>query len=484
MRPLEHPSVDGRLSSTSDGLVWPAPVTDSDILWLEPEPEPAALPVAVSHESPASPSRISIAQLLATGAAIEWHDAVAIVSQLANHVVPDRKRPPSSALPPIDAIYLDVEGRVDASLDRRGSESLAAGFGRVLQALLQDKPTPANLRLLAWRATSESGTSMTLDEIVAELARWERPGRDSKLKDLYARALAAGPLPAAVPQPPPVEVVRPVAEPPRIVDAAPAPVAAPVPAPSAASRALSVLRSKQPLALVAAGALMCMTAGGAAVWLLVRPSSEPPPATTVESDAPPVTSPADIDLPPMDRPVVTSKSRRGTPSSRASVPRATRGAESPRNRDRALQATPNIPSTQIASLSSPATPRLVRPAPEIGGVPSSLIAPQALPPPPPDMHVYRSGDAGIVEPILVKPYLPLRPNPDIPDSALGVLEVVVDARGQVESVHLRSPANRYREKWWLFTAKEWRFEPAKKNGTPVRFLKRILLTDLNILEPQ
>jgi hypothetical protein len=98
--------------------------------------------------------------------------------------------------------------------------------------------------------------------------------------------------------------------------------------------------------------------------------------------------------------------------------------------------------------------------------------------------VYTSADAGVTEAILVKPYLPLRPHPDIPDTALGVLEVVVDARGLVESVHLRSPANRYREKWWLFTAKDWRFEPARKNGTPVRSLKRILLTDLNIAEPQ
>jgi len=67
---------------------------------------------------------------------------------------------------------------------------------------------------------------------------------------------------------------------------------------------------------------------------------------------------------------------------------------------------------------------------------------------------------------------------------LGVLELVVDERGAVESVHLNSPANRYRERWWVFAAKQWQFQPASKNGKAVRFLKRILLTDLNVLEPQ
>ena len=54
----------------------------------------------------------------------------------------------------------------------------------------------------------------------------------------------------------------------------------------------------------------------------------------------------------------------------------------------------------------------------------------------------------------------------------------------METVHLRSPGNRYRERWWVFAAKQWVFQPALKDGKPVRFLKRIPLTDLNMLEPQ
>jgi hypothetical protein len=158
----------------------------------------------------------------------------------------------------------------------------------------------------------------------------------------------------------------------------------------------------------------------------------------------------------------TTEERAEIPAGRAAATpgsSATRGMTGP-------STTTSPPSDSIANL--PASARL-------SPSPSAMI---------PDERLYKSGDPGITDAILVRPYLPPKAQAGIPDTALGVLEVVVDARGLVESVHLKSPANRYREKWWLFTAKDWRFEPARKNGTPVRFLKRILLTDLNITEPQ
>ena len=98
--------------------------------------------------------------------------------------------------------------------------------------------------------------------------------------------------------------------------------------------------------------------------------------------------------------------------------------------------------------------------------------------------VFSSDDAGVSEPILVRPYLPPKAPVGTPSELLGVLEVLIDTHGAVETVHLRSPDNRYRERWWVFAAKQWEFQPALKDGKPVRFLKRIPLTDLNVLEPQ
>ena len=93
-------------------------------------------------------------------------------------------------------------------------------------------------------------------------------------------------------------------------------------------------------------------------------------------------------------------------------------------------------------------------------------------------------DDAIVEPVLIRPYLPIQAPPGTPLDSLGVLELWINTHGNVESVHLKSPGNRYRERWWVFTAKSWQFQPATKNGKPIRFLKRIPLTDLNVLEPQ
>src|SRR6476620_11852933 len=112
MRPTEqHSRVDG-VEPSDDGLVWPLPAAENDILWLEPEPDPRGAPVAdpqlaaapVASSSPStsagaathlpvaaapaivpreSGASFTLAQLVAAGVSMEWHDAVAIVSQLA-----------------------------------------------------------------------------------------------------------------------------------------------------------------------------------------------------------------------------------------------------------------------------------------------------------------------------------------------------------------------------------------------------------------
>jgi hypothetical protein len=148
-----------------------------------------------------------------------------------------------------------------------------------------------------------------------------------------------------------------------------------------------------------------------------------------------------------------------------------------------------------ASLAAPTTSVLASPVATTAGPRDATSAAGPVVPPaspnasrapaaPNSGPIYRLGDRGVSEPVLVKPYLPLKPRTDIPETALGVLELLVDTNGRVESVHLRSPHNRYREKWWLFSAKEWQFTPAMREGKPVRYLKRILLTDLNLAEPQ
>ena len=64
----------------------------------------------------------------------------------------------------------------------------------------------------------------------------------------------------------------------------------------------------------------------------------------------------------------------------------------------------------------------------------------------------------------------------------GMLEVVVDEKGAVESVRLAEPVWPMYDAQLLHAAKGWRYEPALKDGKPVKF-KKILSINVNFGAP-
>jgi hypothetical protein len=140
----------------------------------------------------------------------------------------------------------------------------------------------------------------------------------------------------------------------------------------------------------------------------------------------------DIDLPVADRPAGRAAARSQRGAAEPDRPRTQRGTGAVQNPQRSTPLESASSASSRSASSSASTPNKFANA-SARSVPLTTIPPAA------DMHLYKSGDPGVIEPVLVKPYLPVRPRPDIPDSALGVLELVVDARGLVESVHLKSP---------------------------------------------
>jgi hypothetical protein len=449
-------------SAASDALVWPPPVDDLDILWLDeaasrPVGDTAAPPAILDDAAPhpiavaALPDRsVAMSRLRSAGVTVEWHDAVALVQQLVDQLAPDRSRPPAGSIPPLDAIRIEPSGRLQVTLNPPG-EPFVKGLGKLLNELLQSNPAPANLRLLAWQAASDSAAPLRLEEFGRQLAGWERPGRPTALVALHARAASApseiaGPALPAEPLPMSPPGIR-AADPP----------AAPSPDPSA--HALAAARRKRIIASVSAAACVTLLAAGAGVYSMSQNAAAP--VVSSESVG------SDIELPRM-----SARLRRLQSS--AAISRTSRST-SPQRLNHAGPGSPAVEPRDAR-----AGTRLERPR----TAPLELFAAEAAPVVSRQPSIFTNDDATIVEPELIRPYLPLRAHPGTPPDALGVLELVIDTRGLVESVHLTSPDNRYRERWWVFSAKNWQFRPAMQNGKPVRFLKRIPLTDLNMMEPQ
>lgn len=87
-------------------------------------------------------------------------------------------------------------------------------------------------------------------------------------------------------------------------------------------------------------------------------------------------------------------------------------------------------------------------------------------------RVYTAADEDVTEPVSLA-QLPPRITQGTAPELIGVLELLIDSRGSVESAHLVGADQHFRDRWLVSAAKAWRFEPATRNGQPVRFLKRL-----------
>jgi hypothetical protein len=445
----------------------PAP-TGASGLWRADASAPLQAGVsALSRPAPSVPSRadasVSLARLMSSAVSIEWHHAVAVVQQLIDQLAPDRSYPPAGSVPPIEAIRLDPSGRLRVELGP-AEEPFARGLGRVLARLLESNPAPASLRLLALDAASESAAPMAFDDLARQIAGWERPGRAAALSALYAQALAAadgGPFPVA-PAPP---IVEPAARP--AVDAA------------FPKRLVETLRRNRAIVHIAAAVCLATLLAAFGVYSMFGPNPAPvvDTATAPESTPSPTSSAAsqDVDL------KSAGVRRTGRPAN-ADAAVVTSGQAAPeRVADLIADEIAAVPVDAKPDAKPDARPDVI---PSVSLETRFINAPALIASTIREPWVFTSDDVGVSEPILVRPYLPPAPRVGTPSDVLGLLEVLVDTNGAVETVHLRSPGNRYRDRWWLFAAKQWEFQPALKNGTPVKFLKRIPLTDLNVLEPQ
>jgi hypothetical protein len=87
-------------------------------------------------------------------------------------------------------------------------------------------------------------------------------------------------------------------------------------------------------------------------------------------------------------------------------------------------------------------------------------------------RVYNTGEAQVVPPVMLRQELPPLPR-DLVFHRQGVLEVIINEAGTVETATMRSPIDPRYDSMVITATRQWRYHPATVGGTPVKFRKII-----------
>ena len=93
-------------------------------------------------------------------------------------------------------------------------------------------------------------------------------------------------------------------------------------------------------------------------------------------------------------------------------------------------------------------------------------------------RTYGSGDLDVTAPLAIRQQIPGIPADVINKivNQLGILEVVVERDGTVSNATMRRSVHPLYDAILVKAARAWRYQPAVKGGTPVRYLKVVALT--------
>jgi hypothetical protein len=106
-------------------------------------------------------------------------------------------------------------------------------------------------------------------------------------------------------------------------------------------------------------------------------------------------------------------------------------------------------------------------APPVAAAPAPPIA--TLPAP---LKIYSGADAGVTPPAILRQDLPALPR-EVAPRGVGVLEVVINETGVVESANMRSPINPRYDMLVIGSTRRWKYQPATLKGEPVKYRKFI-----------
>jgi TonB family protein len=367
--------------------------------------------------------------------ALHWHEAVAVVAETAAMLLARGL----TTVPETSSVILAPDGTLHLLNEGPPGAAPAPRLGGMLDALLSSTPCPPELRKLTDESMADPPAYATIEAFANALAFFERPGRHELLAAVGARSSEVQLEARANTELEHLEArARNV---PRTAERVPEQT------PSHRTRNRVVL-------LVAGSVLLLGIVAGALVGLRATGSSS---ATITERVRARVDRIAQRGLEAVG--LRTPDPPSSTPTAAVIAPKRV-APKTSRRAPRQLPVTISVKELAGASLSTP----------------PSAVAPESPEPIVRDEVVYTAEAEGVEPAVLMRPHLPSRPPAEATSEEIGILEVIVSATGAVEQVRLISATNRYHDRMIVAAAKAWQFEPATKDGQPVRYRTRIRIT--------
>jgi hypothetical protein len=437
-------------------------------------------------------NRLTLADVLARGIPINWHEAIAIVRGAAEAL----NAFPAGLVPELQQIAISGEGQVEVGGGTPTPEPVRR-VGQLLQALLSRADPPVQLRLTISQATAPLPSYSSLQQLDDALAYFERPGRPSIVAAVYHRAIAAPERPQAVSMPT-LDAMAPLLD-----DDQPA-----------EERAEAHATKKGHGEYIAAAVGVLVLAGVLAAVFLNRsePRSSPKLADfagrvtarvgdsiingisfvtervglgrLVSADEGAATVPAPVApaaSPSPQKPVAANPGRRANDVS----PAAPVHASSPKGPSAGLAPIASArPQALAALVPMPGSDRPFA-AFDLEPLPGSdrrssdaetiYVTVGRLPrhQPSADDPMYSVASEGVTPPVALRPQLPRELPPTTRRSDLRQIDLVISPAGTVESVKLVGVPRNVHDSMLLSAVKAWEFIPALKDGVAVRYRKTI-----------
>lgn len=435
---------------------------------------------------------VALSEIFLSHAVVEWTEAIAIVRAVTAALLANDSR--GSIVPDLQQINLLPTGDISVIGGSRSSDPVRR-MGQLLQAALGQSEPPVQLRLILSQATSPTPPFNSIEEFDRALEYFERPDRQSVLRSVHGRAVAALALRANDPSATPtLDSVAPLEEKKKKEDkkrelgpaakrrervvaffmallllgvagvqyvrmnrTSPQVVQMSIVADRVTEKVGKFIRdSLSSLSeRVGFGRLVWSEAAAATPESLAPPATDRPvtPANPVANvTAKPAAAPADIKL------VRTRRPRPSPPVEPVSNPEPEPEAVL------AFDLEPVVPPALAELDDSP-----VNSAEE---TPSAVVETENEVPFDP-AFVYSATASEVVPPVAVRPQLPTELPENVRREDLISIELVVALDGTVESVRLLGGLQGLGDWLWLSTVKAWQFRPAMKDGHPVPYRKTV-----------